>query len=190
MLKLQPIIKSDFKRINEITNNINIMKHIGNGKVWNEDKVKKFIHYNILEAKQNNSTRTEYYYKIILSTPKINNINNKTKLKTEKINLQKKKTKKQQYKNELIGIIGFFKQNNEYVRRTFIDEKYQGKGYAKQAFKLLIKKIKIHKPKLKYLISYVHSDNERMNLIAKRHQKYIGKSKIGKISVNKYLIYI
>lgn len=191
MLRLQPIVKSDFKRINEITSNINIMKHIGNGKVWNEEKVKKFIHYNLLEAKQNDTKRTEYYYKIVLitSTSKIDRLNNtKTKLKSKKI--QKNKTKKLMNNTELIGIIGFFKQNNEYVYRIFIDEKYQGKGYAKFSLELLKNKVKKHKPNLKYIASYVHIDNVNMNKISHKQFKYVGKSKIGKTPVNKYLIYI
>ena len=67
MIGLYDITEEDFDDILEMTSKKSIMKFIGNGKVWNEEKVSKFIGYNLQEQGQNRNQRKEYYYKIFTS---------------------------------------------------------------------------------------------------------------------------
>ena len=63
-LKLEEISKKDYKNILSLTSNKNVMKFIGNGKIWNE-KVNKFIEYCLLEQKMLDEKREQFYFKIV-----------------------------------------------------------------------------------------------------------------------------
>jgi len=67
MIVLNDIKEEDFDDIYNMTSQKSIMKFIGDGKVWNEEKVSKFIGYNLQEQGQNRNQRKEYYYKIFTS---------------------------------------------------------------------------------------------------------------------------
>ena len=67
MITLQNITEEDFDDIYKMTSQKSIMKFIGDGKVWDEKKVEKFIDYNLEEQGQNRNQRKEYYYKIFTS---------------------------------------------------------------------------------------------------------------------------
>lgn len=161
-IKLKNIYKSDFNRIKELTTNENIMNNIGIGKTWTDDKINNFINYCLYEQKIDNKYRYNYYYKIYLEDHKIT-----------------------------VGIVGVHKNKyNEYEATIFIDEKYQGQGIFKATFYLLKEQIIKHKPEIKYIINFVHKDNEKMNLISKNKFTFINTVKYGEIDVNKYHIYI
>ena len=47
MIELKDIKEEDFDDIYKMTKKKSIMKFIGDGKVWDKEKVKKFIGYNL-----------------------------------------------------------------------------------------------------------------------------------------------
>lgn len=129
-IKLKKIINNDYKELYKITSNIDIMKYVGNGKIWDLKKTKIFIKYSIEEQKYSNKIRTNFFYKIILN-------------------------------KKLIGIIGIHKYDNEndYNLTTFIDKKYQGKGYGTKVLLLILKKIIKIKKNIKKIVSQMLIDN-------------------------------
>lgn len=64
-MQLSNITEDDFQDIFSLTRQEKIMKYVGNGKAWNDKKVKNFIKYNLEEVKLDDKKRTEYYYKIV-----------------------------------------------------------------------------------------------------------------------------
>lgn len=63
-LQLCNIGEKDRQRISEITSQKNVMKYIGTGEVWSDDKVDKFIKYNLEEQAQTDDIRENYYWGI------------------------------------------------------------------------------------------------------------------------------
>ena len=119
MLILNKINKSDFKDIFELTSNPEVMKYIGNSKVWDKEKVNKFIYYCMDDEKiKDYRKRGQYFYKII----------NKTD--TEK---------------QFVGIVGFHKflrqelldLKTEFFLTIYFNPKQQGKGYYSETMNLL-----------------------------------------------------
>ena len=147
---LDKIVKSDFKNIKKLTSNEEVMKYVGNSKVWNNKNVTNFIDYCIEEQDNEDDRypRNNYYYKII------NNL------------------------KEFIGIIGIHKFSvfgikNQFFLTIYIDPKYNGMGIYKKSFELLIKKIKSTRPGVNNLYIMVRLNNERMNTISKKNYKFI-----------------
>jgi len=160
MVKLENITQSDYNDIAKLTSLHNVMKYIGNGKTYSSKKVKQFIKYCEIENKQSDKIRTNYYYKIV---------DNK----------------------KFIGIIGFHKMKSKnYYRTTYIHPKHQGKGYFTKSNLLLFNKIKKHKPHLKFIISMVHKNNKKMNIIQNKKGIYINTINYSGKLVNQYKINI
>ena len=61
-MKLEDITQKDGDSIIRLTKLKSVMKYVGNGQVWDSDKVDRFIGYNLQEVGSKN--RKEYYYKI------------------------------------------------------------------------------------------------------------------------------
>ena len=61
-MKLEDIDEEDKRDISKLTKLKSVMKYVGNGKIWDSDKVDRFIEYNLEEVGMKN--RKEYYYKI------------------------------------------------------------------------------------------------------------------------------
>ena len=61
-MKLEDITEKDRDNIIKLTRLKSVMKYVGNGKIWDSDKVDRFIKYNLEEVGMKN--RTQYYYKI------------------------------------------------------------------------------------------------------------------------------
>jgi len=61
-MKLEDIKQKDREDIIKLTKLKSVMKYVGNGEVWDSDKVDRFIGYNLKEVGSKN--RREYYYKI------------------------------------------------------------------------------------------------------------------------------
>ncbi len=61
MIVLNDINEEDFDDIFEMTKKKSIMKFIGDGKVWDKERVQKFIDYNLEEQNQNRNQRKNYY---------------------------------------------------------------------------------------------------------------------------------
>ena len=167
-IKLDLIKKSDFDNILELTTNIDIMKYIGNSKIWDKEKVSKFINYCINDEKVKDNKREQYYYKIINSS------------------------------DDFIGIIGFHKfvrkelpqTNNEFFLTIYLNPKQQNKGYFSESMKLLIKKMNKVQPRKDKLYSLVRQSNEKMNIISKAKYTFIKKIKLNNELLNLYLIKI
>ncbi len=145
---LSKIVKSDFNHIKELTKNEEVMKFVGNSQIWNDKKVNNFINYCIEDDKKKRN-RDSYYYKIVMKNT-----------------------------TEFIGVIGFHKFNvsginNQFFLTIYINPKYNGMGIYKNAFELLIKKMKEHEPRKDGLYIMVRKNNERMNTISKKNYKFI-----------------
>ena len=114
-VKLNKIKTTDFEELHKITSDKEVMKYIADGKVWTNNKTKKFLKYSIEEQNNNNNnkSRTSFFYKITLN-------------------------------KKLIGIIGIhkYKKEKDYSLRYFLNTENQGKGYGTQALKLILHKIK------------------------------------------------
>ena len=61
-MKLRDIKEADFSAIKRLTKNKDVMKFIGNGKIWDDKKIERFIDYNLLEQKLTNRDRKQFYY--------------------------------------------------------------------------------------------------------------------------------
>ena len=70
MIVLEDITGGDFEDIYKIAKKKSIAKFIGDGKVWDKEKVKKFIDYNLEEQNQDRNKRKNYYYKIVFREEK------------------------------------------------------------------------------------------------------------------------
>jgi RimJ/RimL family protein N-acetyltransferase len=130
-MKLRDIKEADFSAIKRLTKNKDVMKFIGNGKIWDDKKIKRFIDYNLSEQKLSNRERKQFYYIV-------------------------------ENHHDFIGIIGFHLFRGIYVLTVFFYKSKQGRGYFGKSLKILKKKIKIAKPKLKYLYVQVHTNNQKM----------------------------
>ena len=170
MLVLEKINNSDFNNILEITSNPEVMKYIGNSRIWDNDKVNKFIQYCIDDEKiKDYQKRTQYYYKIINKNEKI---------------------------IDFIGVIGFHKFyrkelpnfNNEFFLTIYFNPKQQGKGYYSESVKLLLEKMNKQQPRKDKLFSLVRQSNIKMNQISKAKYKFIKSTKIGDENMNLYSI--
>jgi RimJ/RimL family protein N-acetyltransferase len=167
-IKLDLIKKSDFDNVLELTTNLDIMQYIGNSKIWDKEKVSKFINYCINDEKVKDNKREQYYYKIINSS------------------------------DDFIGIIGFHKfvrkelpqTNNDFFLTIYLNPKQQNKGYFSESMKLLIKKMNKVQPRKDKLYSLVRQSNEKMNLISKTKYTFIKKIKLINELLNLYSIKI
>jgi RimJ/RimL family protein N-acetyltransferase len=134
---LKKIDKTDYSDILELTTNIDVMKYIGNGKIWDSNKVNKFIKYNLDEENMKDNERQNYYYKIqeISDSHKNNTTNNITDKNNKNSNF--------------VGIIGFHIMNNrdkldknikykQFYLTIYINPNKQGKGYYSKSVNLLI----------------------------------------------------
>jgi RimJ/RimL family protein N-acetyltransferase len=159
MIKLQDITFRDLKDIARLTSQYSVMKYIGDGRTWDFKKVKKFIKYCQKESRQNDTERTNYYYKIVEN-------------------------------NKFIGIIGFhtFLKFKNYYLSVYINPKYQGKGVYSNAMKLLLKCVAKHKPNVKYIVSLVYEDNEKMNAISRKKYEFNGTIVLNNSILNEYKI--
>ena len=174
MLQLKNILESDYNNIKEITKLKSVMRYIGNGAIWDENKIQNFIKYNLIESKLTDNQRENYYYKIC-------------SLKSGK--------SKSKSKSNFIGIIGFHKfpqvrDKHNFYLTIFIHPKHQNKGYFSQSIQLLIKKIKNHKPKLKKIFSLTHSSNKSMTDISHHKFTYDKEVKFQGNMLHRFIIYI
>ena len=185
-LKLKNISSDDYDNIKQLTKIQSVMRYVGNGQTWNDNKLNNFIKYNLIEQKLNDNKRDNYYYKIV-------NENSKTKIKS-KIK-SKSKTKPTKSKETFIGIIGFHKfpqvkDYKNYYLTIFIDPKHQNKGYFSQSIDLLSKKVKKHKPNLSYLISLTHKTNINMIKISNHKFTYDKDIKFKGSILKQFLIFL
>lgn len=67
-LKLENLEKTDLKCIYNITKNINVMKNVGSGKIWNIQKTKKFLEDCLTDTVMSVSARNYFCYKIMLDS--------------------------------------------------------------------------------------------------------------------------
>ena len=101
-INLKDIKTQDEDEIRELTSIKSVMKNVGNGKIWSNEKLNNFIKYNLLEQKKPDTKRDNYYYKIVRETSKSktkskSNLNSKSSIKNNS---------KSSSKDIFIGIIG------------------------------------------------------------------------------------
>ena len=106
-MKLLDIQEDDYDFIHSLTSDKKIMQYIVDGKVWSEEKTKRFINYNIDEQKLSTKKRNQFYYII---HDKNQNIG-------------------------IIGF--FQEKDQNYYLRIFISPKFQGQGYFAKALKIV-----------------------------------------------------
>lgn len=104
---LKDIKENDFDFIYSLTSNINVIKHIENGKIWDEEKTKTFIKYSVEEQELPNKNRYHFYYIISDGKKQIG----------------------------VIGF--FKQRDDNYYLRIFLDPKFQGQGYFTKSLNLL-----------------------------------------------------
>jgi len=190
-LVLESITKKDYNNIYKLTTNPDVMKYIGNGQIWNSQKVSKFIHYCLEEEKMKDSKREQYYYKIMDYT-------NKSESKKK----SKLKSRKDFHNGKFIGIIGFHKfikgnekyltvsqkkRSNEFYLTIYFNPESQGKGYFPISMKLLTEKMKKHQPSRNSLYLMVREDNLKMNMYSNKNYQFVSKIKMSPILIlNEY----
>lgn len=157
-MKLRKVMLKDFDFVYQLTTNPEVYPFIRNGKIWDRDKVKRFIDKSIESQKIDVQDRTHFNY-IIESDD-----------------------------SENVGIIGFSQFKNKYSMTVSIDPKFQGQGFFSKSLKLLISRIKKYRPELKFLFAQTHLENKKMNSILSNKFKFVKKFNIGKIQINEYKI--
>lgn len=65
-MQLLPIRKKDSLDIFRIVSSKKVMQNIGDGKLWNNQKLTNFIIYNLQEQKMKHSERKNYYYRMVV----------------------------------------------------------------------------------------------------------------------------
>ncbi len=165
MIGLYDITEEDFSDILEMTRKKNIMKFIGNGKVWNEEKVSKFIGYNLQEQGQHRNQRKEYYYKIVFCKG------------NEEV---------------FVGIIGAhtMKGRKGFYLTIMIEKEYQGMGYYREGLELLKEVLKRERIKTDRLKSLVRKSNKRMNEISMRRYYFNEEIRFNGEEFNEYFIFL
>jgi RimJ/RimL family protein N-acetyltransferase len=164
-MKLNDIKQKDFDFIYELTSNKIVMKHIVDGKVWNEEKTQRFVRFSIEEQDLENRKRNQFYY--IINVP-----------------LEDREG------DRPIGIIGFFQEKDKnYYLRVFLNPNEQGKGYFSKSLSLVINRLKTYK-NIDKLYADVHQTNEKMNKILSK-KYFFNKVKYYKEkATNQYIIYL
>ena len=146
-IKLREIIKNDFKDLYKITSNINIMKFVGNGYTWNENKTKSFIKYSLKEQKLDLKKRNIFFYSIVNEDKFIG----------------------------IIGIHKYINEDNYYLT-FFINKKYHGKGYGTKALKLILDKVINLKKNINFIKSQILFNNIGSEKVCKKVGFYFDKN--------------
>ena len=110
-MELKFINKNDKIYIKKITSNINIMKYVGNGQIWDQKKLDNFMKYILIENDLKNK-KNYYYYKIIDKNIFIG----------------------------IIGISKLQNDSHHNIT-YFIDQKYWKKGYTTKAIGIILQKV-------------------------------------------------
>jgi RimJ/RimL family protein N-acetyltransferase len=162
MTEIKDITEEDFDDILKMTKKKSIMKFIGDGKVWDEKKVEKFIDYNLEEQNQRN--RKNYYYKIV------SRVRGDT----------------------FIGIIGAheMKGRKGFYLTIMIEKEHQRKGYYGEGLQLLKDKLKRERIKTDHLKSLVRKSNKRMNEISMKRYYFNREVIIRREEFNEYFIFL
>jgi len=106
-MKLLDIKEDDYDFIFSLTSDKKIMQYIVDGKVWSEEKTKRFINYNLEEQKLNYKKRNQFYY--IISDNE----------------------------QDIGIIAFFQERDENYYLRIFIAQKFQGQGYFSKALEIV-----------------------------------------------------
>lgn len=119
LIGLNELDDKKIKELSEITLNKDIMKKIGNGKIWSIDDINKYILDEINEINKPNILRKYYSYILLINNKVIGFISGR--------------------KNNLL-----LKPQTPYdlLLRMFIHQHYSGKGYGKLILNLFINKYK------------------------------------------------
>jgi len=149
-ITLKNISKNDFDSILDITSTPEIMENIGNGLIWGEEKVKRFIYFCIKEAKEPPRSRTQYYYKIVSND----------------------------YFLGIIGFHTFYRKElptkpNDFYLTVYMSQKYQGRGIYSIAMNLLLEKMKQLKTKTSKLHFLVRNRNNKMIQISRNKYRFM-----------------
>jgi len=149
-ITLKNISKNDFDSILDITSTPEIMENIGNGLIWSEEKVKRFISFCIKDAKVSPRSRTQYYYKIVSND----------------------------YFLGIIGFHTFYRKElptkpTDFYLTVYMSQKYQGRGIYSIAMKLLLEKMNQLKPKTSKLHFLVRNRNHKMIQISRNKYRFI-----------------
>lgn len=64
-MRLLDIRQKDYQAILKLTRKKDVMKYVLDGKVWSEEKVSKFIKYNLEEQKMDNKERKQFFYRMV-----------------------------------------------------------------------------------------------------------------------------
>lgn len=111
-IRLVDIRESHFNDIRKLTSNIDVMKWVGNGKIWDARQLSNFMKYNAIEQKQSPDIRTSYYYAIEYDASLAG----------------------------IVGIHKLDYGDHQRGLTIYIDPAYQGRGIARQVIAMLAEK--------------------------------------------------
>lgn len=148
---LEPITSFDYNNIKKLTGNIDNMKYVYQSKVWTHENIIKFIN----NCKYNDSladdVRNVYSYRITMVTP----------TKRYFCGIIEFKTVKYYSKFKIYEFIKN-KLRTSCILTILIAPEYQNKGLFPILIDLIKQKIRLHKPKAKFLASLVMKSNTKM----------------------------
>ena len=140
LLELHKLTKNEIEQLANITNNIDVMKYIGTGKIWTIDDIKSFIKDEQIDQKLHHHKRQYYSYVIIYDNNIVGYISGR--------------------KKRSILTKPFDRNPYNIIFRILIGSNYQGKGIGKIAVKLFIDKYRnIVKPKKNLSSKNLNSKN-------------------------------
>lgn len=164
------INQSHFDDIKEITSNESVMKWVASGRTWNDQKVQKFINYNLDEQKQDPADRQNFSFGVTV-----------------------------QDTNKLVAIISIHKPwhqppdddplKDAYFITRFVHKDYQRKKITTRATKEVIAMVRSMLNEDIPIYADVRQDNTAMN----GYHIHVGNSLIGETSIggkkyNRYLL--
>ena len=175
------------------------MKHIANGMVWSEEKLRKTIELAEDEWKGKRATSNRGYYWAIMFKHKdmdgrqltLKGSQDSKGLKIYDEDDPRDFSDVQREGGICVGMICFYPFNGNYLLRIFLNNKFQGQGLGKFAVANAIFYILKARKDLKELHASAHTDNiASKNLLLKSGFTYVDRSKIGHIKVDNYVYYI
>lgn len=158
-IKISHVTQNDYNLIKPLVTNYNVMKYVGNQRIWNDERLMKFLKYS--ETDWNNNKW--YQWKVTTNDELIGLIS-----------------------LHLFDKIPNIK--DEYFLTVFINKKFQGKGYLKIILKNVIKEFRTLQPIKKEIYALTLKNNliAQKSFIKNKFKKINGHIKLNN---NKYILY-
>jgi RimJ/RimL family protein N-acetyltransferase len=160
-VRVKKLYSGDYTRLLRISTDMNVMRYIGNGKIWSEEKIKKIFEYQKIEDEKDVRDVEYFQYSIYHADSMIGYI-------------QLAKTWKK-------------RNDNRYFITVFIDRRYHGRGLTIKALNIFYKKMNKARPDIKDIYFAVHPKNIKMKAFMEKNEMNVIDTK--DINGVKYSIY-